>query len=128
MSYVRPAILYGSEARRLKESEMGIMGRTKISVVRATCGVQLKDRKRPTDLMFVLGLSKTIDQLAVANKVRWHGRLLRREDGHVLRRALYFEVEGQRKKERTKRTLKKQDEEESVKVGLRREDAFCRSQ
>ena len=39
--------------------------------------------------------------------------------------ALYFEVEGQRKIERLKRTWEKQ--EESVKVGLIREDSLCRS-
>ena len=50
--------------------------------------------------MFMLGLSETIDQLAMANSVRWYGLVLRREDGHVLRRALDFEVEGQRKKGR----------------------------
>ena len=44
-SYVRPTILYGSEAWCLKESEMGILPRTKISMVRAMCGVSLKDRK-----------------------------------------------------------------------------------
>ena len=53
--------------------------------------------------------------------------MLRREDGHVLRRSSYFEVEGQRKKWRMKRTWKKQVEEESVKVGLSKEDAPCRS-
>ena len=46
---------------------------------------------------------------------------------HILRRALDFEVEGQRKKGRQKRTWKTQVEEESMKVGLRREDALCRS-
>ena len=40
-------------------------------------------------------------------------------------RTLNFEVEGQMKKGRLKRTWKKQVEEESVKVGLRREDALC---
>ena len=54
--------------------------------------------------------------------------MFRREDGHVLRRSLDFEVEGQEKKGMLKRTWKKQVEEESVKVGLRRlEDALCRS-
>ena len=53
--------------------------------------------------------------------------MLIREDGHILRRALDFEVEGESKKGRPKRTWKKQVEEESVKVGLRREDALCRS-
>ena len=53
--------------------------------------------------------------------------MLRREDGHVLRWALYFEVKGERKKGRLKRTWNRQVEEESVKVGLRREDALCQS-
>ena len=64
--------------------------------------------------------------MAIANSVCWHGHVLRREDGHVLRRALYFEVEGQKKKVRLKKTWKKQVEEESVKVGLRMEDVLCR--
>ena len=42
-------------------------------------------RKRAGDLMLMLGLSKTMDQLAVANSVRWYGHVLRMEDGHVLR-------------------------------------------
>ena len=49
------------------------------------------------------------------------------EDGHILRQALDIEVEGKRKKWRPKRTWKKQVEEKSVKVGLRREDALCLS-
>ena len=66
-----------------------------------------------------------IDQLAMANSFRWHSHVLRREDGHVLRMALDFEVEGQRKKGRPKRTWKKQVEDESVNVGTRRKDPFC---
>ena len=52
-SYVRPAILYGSEAWCLKESEIGIY--TERFMVRAMCGVQLKDRKMSADLMFMFG-------------------------------------------------------------------------
>ena len=96
-------------------------------MVRAMCGVQLKDRKRSTHLMFMMGLSQTTDQLDMANSVCWYGHVFRREDGHVLRRALDLEAEGQRKKWRPKRTWKKQVEGESVKVGLRREDGLCRS-
>ena len=61
------------------------------------CEVQLKDRKRYTELVFMLGLKETIDQLAVANSFSWYGHVLRREDGRILRRALDFEVEGRRK-------------------------------
>ena len=71
--------------------------------------------------------SETIDQLAMTNSVRWYGHILRREDGHVLRRALDIEFEGQRKKGRLKRTWKKHVEEESVMIGLSREDALCGS-
>ena len=67
-SYVRPAMLYGSKAWCLEENEMGILW-TERSIVGAMCGVQLKDRKRFMDLMFMLGLNETIDQLAIANSV-----------------------------------------------------------
>ena len=53
----------------------------------------------------------------MANSVCWHG--------HVLRRALNFQVEDQSKKWRLKMTWKKQVEEESVMVGLGRKDAVC---
>ena len=54
--------------------------------------------------------------------------MLTREYGHILRRALgHFEVESQRKKERPKRTWKKLVDEESIKVGLRRNDVLFRS-
>ena len=53
--------------------------------------------------------------------------VLQREDCHILRRELDFEVDGQRKKGRPKRMWKRQVEEESVNVGLRREDPLCHS-
>ena len=62
----------------------------------------------------------------MANSFHWYCYVLRREGDHVLRRALDFEVEDQRKKGRPRRTWRNQVEEESVKVGLRRGDALCR--
>ena len=41
--------------------------------------------------------------------------------------ALDFEVGGKKKNGKLKSALKKQVEDESVKVGLRRDDALCRS-
>ena len=73
-------------------------------MMRAMYGVLLKDRRRSTDFMLMLGLSDDIDQLAMANSVHWYDHVLRREDGHVFRRALDFEVEGQRNNEWPKRT------------------------
>ena len=70
------------------------------------------------DLMLMLCFSETMDQLAIANSVRWYDHVLRSENCHVLRRALDFEVEGQRKEGSLKRTWKREVEEESVKVWL----------
>ena len=44
------------------------------------------------DLMEMLGLKETVVQMAKANGVRWYRHVLRRDDGHVLRKALVFEV------------------------------------
>ena len=107
-SYVRPAALYGTEG-------MLNLRRMEGSKVRAICGVQLNDRERSTDFMMMLGLNESIDQLVMANSVHWYGHVLRREDGLIIRRALDFEVEGQRKKGRLKRTWEKQVGEESEK-------------
>ena len=45
-TYIGPAILYGSEAMYLIESEMEILRRTERSMMRAMCGVKLKYSKR----------------------------------------------------------------------------------
>ena len=49
-------------------------------MVRAMCGIQLKHRKISMDLSFLLGLTETIDQLAMANSVHWYSHVLRRDD------------------------------------------------
>ena len=82
--------------------------------MRAICHLQLKDRKRYTDLMYMQGFNDIIDQLAMANSVCWYCHLLRRQDSHVLGRALDFVVEAQRNEGKLKRTWKKQVEEESI--------------
>ena len=52
----------------------------------AMSGAQIRDRKRSNDLMLILGLNETIDELAMASSVRCHGHVSMREDGHVSRR------------------------------------------
>ena len=64
---------------------MGIL-LTKRSMVRAMYGVQLKDRKRLKDLVFIL--NELVDQWTLVNSVGLYGHVMRGEDGHVLRWAL----------------------------------------
>ena len=70
-------------------------------MVRAICSTKIE---KELNLIWLLRLNETIDQFAVAKNVHWYGHVLRRKDGHVLRRALEFEAEIQRKKGRPKRT------------------------
>ena len=50
------------------------------------------EKKRTGDLTEMLGLKETLVQMAKANRVRCYGHVLRRDDGHVLRKVLEFEV------------------------------------
>ena len=54
----------------------------------------------------LMDLNETIDQLPMVSSVCCNGHVLRREDGHVWKRTLDFEVERQRKKGFPKRTWK----------------------
>ena len=57
----------------------------------------MMEKKRTEDPAEVLRLKETVVQIAKANGVRWYWHVLRRDDGHVLRKALEFEVKGKRK-------------------------------
>ena len=50
--------------------------------------------------------------MAKANGVRWYGHVLRRDDRHVLRKALEFEVKGKWKQGRPMKTWKTQVKKE----------------
>ena len=62
-------------------------------------------------------------QMAKVNGMRWYGHVLRRDDGHVLRKALEFKVKGKRKRGRLRKTWRSQVEKESKSVGLKNKDA-----
>ena len=98
-SCVRSAMLYGSKTWCLSENEMTILRRTERAMVRAMCGAKLMEKKKTEDLMEILGLKETVVQMAKANVVRWYRHVLWRDDRHVWRKALEFEVKGKRKRE-----------------------------
>ena len=89
-------MLYGSETWCLRQNEIAVLRRTMRAMVRAMCGAKLMEKKRTEDLMEMLGLKEAVVQMARANGVKWYRHVLRRDDGHVLRKALEFEVKGKR--------------------------------
>ena len=94
---------------------MAILRRTERAVVRAMCGAKLMGEKGTDDLMEMLGLKETMVQMSKANGVRWYEHVLRRNDGHVLRKALEFEVKGKRKQGRQKMWKMKVEKESAQK-------------
>ena len=94
----RSAILYGNETWCLGQNEIGIVERTERAMVRNTCGVKLMDKKSTKDLMQMSDLNETIDQLARANSVHWHGHKMRKNKNNFRRRALDLNVKGTRKR------------------------------
>ena len=66
-------------------------------LVRAMFDYSLKTG-RVVDMMEMLSFSESTYQLAMANSMCWYWHVMRREDGHVLRRALEFVVDGQSSK------------------------------
>ena len=78
--------------------------------------------------MSMLGLNETIDQLAMEKQCSFVWSCLK-ERSHVMKRALKFEVTGQKKKGslKTKCKEKERRKEERMKVSLSMGDALCRS-
>ena len=97
-------MLYESETWCIGLNEIGILQRTERSMVRNMCGVKSMDKKTTKDVMQMLDLNETMDQLANTNSVRWHGHVLRKYKNNLLRRAKDSKVKGTRKRGRPKKT------------------------
>ena len=93
-SCVRSAILHGNVTWCLGQNEIGIRQRTERAMVRSMCGVKLMDKKSTKDLMHMLDLNETIDQLARVNSICWYGHVLRKDKNNFQRRALDCKVKG----------------------------------
>ena len=62
------------------------------------------DEKLTKDLMRMLDLNETVDQLARANSIHWYGNVLRKDRNNILRRALDLIVSWTSKRGRPKNT------------------------
>ena len=68
-SYVRSTMLYGSEMWCLRENEMAILRRTEKAMMRAMCKVKVIEKRTNQELMSLLNLKDTLDELARASRV-----------------------------------------------------------
>ena len=80
-SCVRSAILYGSEKWCLRENEIAILRRTEKTMMRAIYGVKMIEKRRSQELISLLDLKDTLDELARASGVRWYGACFEKSVG-----------------------------------------------
>ena len=73
-------------------------------MVRWMCGVKLKDRLPSQELRETLGIDD-ITLVLQQNRLRWYGRVLRKDDDWV-NKFMEYEVESSRPRGRPKRTWK----------------------
>jgi len=71
--------------------------------VRWMCGVKLQDIVPSKELRERLGLDDIILVLQ-QNRLRWYGRVLRKEDNDWVKKCMEYEVEGARPRGRPKKT------------------------
>ena len=68
-------MLYGSEARCLRERKMAILRRTERAMIRAMCGVKLLDRRNSEELVDMLGIKESLDRMAKASSIQLYGHV-----------------------------------------------------
>ena len=101
-SYVRSAMLYGSETWRLSKNEVAILRKGERSTVRAMYDVKSVDKRNTEEPMDMLGSKKAADKLARANGVRWNCHVLKQPDEDISMKVMVHEVDGKRKQGRPK--------------------------
>ena len=74
---VQSVLIYGTETWAMKADDLRSLERTESMMVRWTCGVSLKDRRRSEDLFNLLGI-KCVADVVKRGKLRWFGHLERK--------------------------------------------------
>ena len=92
---VRPVLIYGSEIWTLKRREEERLERTGMRMLRWIPGLTLRDKKRNDDIRRIHGVACITDKVREA-RLRWFGRVQRREEEDCVRRILEADVCGQR--------------------------------
>jgi hypothetical protein len=110
----------------MRKEEECVLQRAERAMVRMKCGVKLRDRKSSSELMLIVGLSEDVVTLVKRMRLRWHGHVMRRDEGVGIRRVLEFAAAGEIGRGRPPMGWKEQVEKDMVKAGLRRDDAQVR--
>jgi hypothetical protein len=99
---IRPVVMYGSECWAAKVTDETRMHVTEMRMLRWMCGVTRVDRIRNEYVRGSLKVAPIAEKLR-ANRLRWYGHVMRRDDSHVTRRVLSMNVEGCKRRGRPRK-------------------------
>ena len=102
-TYIHTVLLYASECWAPNVNDLLKLQRNDRAMIRWTCNVRLKDHISSDSLLRKLGINN-IQTLLRYNRLRWFGHVVR-NDG-CINRITEFEVVGQRRRGRPKKTWK----------------------
>ena len=122
---IRPVMLYGSETWSTTKVIENMIKRNDCRMLRYMSHVKWEDGFSNEDVMRECGVEDVLMVLR-RNRLRWYGHVKRREEGHIIRRAMELEVEARRGRGRPKKTWSSCIQEDLRKLNLREEDIHDR--
>jgi len=90
------------------------------------CDVKVKDSVLSKEMRERLGIDYIILELQ-QNRLRWYGRVLRKEDTDWVKKCMEYEVEGSKRRGRPKRTWKEVEQNDCQAHNLNGEDGMDHS-
>ena len=122
---VRPVMLYGAETWPITKVIQKKISSSDQRMLRHMAHVRWEDRVTNVEVRRRCGVRDIIEVLR-RSRLRWFGHVSRREEDHVLRRAMEMEVEGRRPRGRPRMRWRGCVEEDMGKMNIRREDVYDR--
>lgn len=103
-SVVVPALIYGTESWTMNAKLSNKLATTENKMLRMTAGVTLLDRVKTKHIRGSLKISHPISEVVEKKRLRWYGHVKRREDSHLVVKAMNMNVPRLRKRGRPKET------------------------
>ena len=119
---VRPVMTYGSECWGLKKKDERKLNTTEMRMLRMMLGVSLKDKLGNEEVRRRTTVN-SVETIVERSKLRWYGRLLRKNEKEVIRQAWEEPIKGKRSRGRQLKRWKDGLRERLEELGLKEQDA-----
>ena len=90
------------------------------------CGVRLVDGMSTDVLLDRVGVAVKVEDVIIQSRLRWYGQVIRRDINSQRRGFMELEINGKKKKGRSRKLWEVCVNKDSERYGLRREDAYYR--